>query len=74
MSNKEIKEFEKKLIYGLTLAEKRMLQEKALREEFVIMQSADGEIRRVPAKQVIAENVILNTQLLAQPWNYQSTA
>jgi hypothetical protein len=58
MSNKEIKEFEKKLIYGLTLAEKRMLQEKALREEFVIMQSADGEIRRVPAKQVIAENVI----------------
>ncbi|MBQ6157183.1 MAG: hypothetical protein IJK22_11355 [Bacteroidales bacterium] len=58
MSNKEIKEFEKKLIYGLTLAEKRMLQEKALREEFVIMQSSDGEIRRVPAKQVIAENVI----------------
>ena len=58
MSNKEIKEFEKKLIYGLTLAEKRMLQEKASREEFVIMQSADGDIRRVPAKQVIAENVI----------------
>ena len=58
MYNKEIKEFEKKLIFGLNLAEKRMLHEKALHEEFVIMQSADGEIRRVPAKQVIAENVI----------------
>ena len=58
MSNKELKEFERKLIYGLNLAEKRMLPEKALHEEDVIMQSADGVIRRVPAKQVIAENAI----------------
>jgi len=59
MSNKEIKEFEEKLIYGLNLAEKRMLQEKALHEDYVVMQSMNGKIRRVPAKQVIAENVIL---------------
>ena len=58
MSNKELKEFERKLIYGLNLAEKRMLHEKALHEAYVIMQSADGVIRRVPAKQVIAENAI----------------
>ena len=55
MSEQEIKEFEDKLIAGLQLAEKRMLQEKALHDECVIVQNSDGVIRHIPAKQVIAE-------------------
>ena len=55
MSEQEIKEFEDKIIVGLQLAEKRMLQEKALHDECVIVQNSDGVIRHIPAKQVIAE-------------------
>ena len=58
MSEIEIKEFEEKLLAGLQLAEKRMLQEKALHDECVIIQTSDGEIRHIPAKQVIAGNVM----------------
>lgn len=52
------KEFSEKLKYGLELAEKRMLQEKALRNEDVIVCGADNIIRRIPAKEVIANNPI----------------
>ena len=52
------KEFSEKLKYGLELAEKRMLQEKALRNEDVIVCDADNIIRRIPAKEVIANNPI----------------
>ena len=53
MSNEE---FSKKLKYGLELAEKRMLQEKALRGEDVIV-SRDGKtILRIPARQILKEN------------------
>ncbi|MCH5309028.1 MAG: hypothetical protein J1E58_04125 [Prevotella sp.] len=52
------KEFSEKLKYGLELAEKRMLQEKALRNEDVIVCGADTIIRRIPAKEVIANNPI----------------
>ena len=58
MSNKEIKEFSEKLKHGLTIAEKRMLQEKALHDESVVVCDKDGNIKRIPAKQVIAENPI----------------
>jgi hypothetical protein len=40
------------------LAEKRMLQEKALRGQDVVVCGADQIIRRIPAKQVIADNPI----------------
>ncbi len=53
MSEKEIKELEEKLTIGLQLAERRMLEEKALHDECVIVQSSDGVIRRIPAKQFI---------------------
>jgi hypothetical protein len=56
MSNKEVHELSEKLKYGLELAEKRMLQEKALRGESVVVCDKDNNIRRIPAKQVIAEN------------------
>ena len=58
MSEQEIKEFEDKLIAGLQLAEKRMLQEKALRDECIIVQNSDGVIQHIPAKQVIAEHAL----------------
>lgn len=58
MSEQEIKEFEDKLLIGLQLAEKRMLQEKALHDECVIVQNSDGVIQHIPAKQVIAEHAL----------------
>jgi hypothetical protein len=56
MSDKEYKDLSKKIDKGLELAEKRMLQEKALRGESVVVCDKDNNIRRIPAKQVIAEN------------------
>lgn len=58
MSDKEVKEFILKLDAGLKLAEKRMLQEKALRNETVVMYSEEKGIQHIPAKQIIAENVM----------------
>ena len=49
MSNKEHQEFIEKLRRGLDLAEKRMLQEKALRNQDVVVCGADQVIRRIPA-------------------------
>ena len=62
MSNKEIQEFNEKLRRGLEIAEKRMLQEKALRGKDVVVCGSDQIIRRIPAKQVIAENPIFQDQ------------
>ena len=58
MSDKEVREFMVKLDAGLKLAEKRMLQEKALRNETVVIYSEEKGIQHIPAKQIIAENVM----------------
>lgn len=58
MSNKEVHELSEKLKHGLELAEKRMLQEKALRGECVVVCDQDNNIQYIPAKQVIDENSI----------------
>ena len=58
MSNKEIQEFNEKLRRGLDIAEKRMLQEKALRGQDVVVCGSDQRLRRIPAKQVRAENPV----------------
>ena len=58
MSDKEVKEFMAKLDAGLKLAEKRMLQEKTLRNESVVVYSEEQGIQRIPAKQVISENAM----------------
>lgn len=58
MSNKEIREFSEKIRLGLQIAEKRMLHEKALHDETVVVCDRDNNIRYIPAKQVIAENVM----------------
>ena len=47
-----------KIDEGLLLAQKRMLREKALRDECVIVQNSDGIIQHIPAKQVIAEQAM----------------
>lgn len=53
MSNKEANEFVEKLNAGLELAEKRMLQEKSLRGECVVIYTEDKGIQHIPASQVI---------------------
>lgn len=58
MSNKEMRELSEKINRGLEIAEKRMLQEKALKGQDVIVCDAENNIRRIPAKRVIANNPI----------------
>ena len=58
MSNKEIMVFSAKLKQGLKLAELRMLQEKALHGEDLIVSSDGKNIRHISAKELIAEVAI----------------
>lgn len=58
MSDKEYKDLSRKIDEGLELAEKRMLHEKALRGESVVVCDKDNNIQRIPAQQVIAKNRI----------------
>ena len=52
MSNKE---FSEKLKAGIELAGKRMLEDKAHRGEDIIVSSDGKTIKRIPAKELIAE-------------------
>lgn len=45
-----------KLEQGIFLARKRMLHEKALRNQDVIIADSNGNILRVPAKEIIASH------------------
>ena len=53
MSNKEILDFHEKLKHGLEITEQRMLEEKALRNEDVIVSSDGKTIERIPARQLL---------------------
>ena len=55
MSNKEINDFHEVLKHGLEIAEKRMLEEKALRNEDIIVSSDGITIRHIPAKSLIED-------------------
>lgn len=55
MSNEERQELSRKLHYGLALAERRMLEEKALRNEEAIQGTPDGRIIRVPARKLLKD-------------------
>jgi hypothetical protein len=55
MSNKEVQELAEKLRDGLAVAEQRMLEEKALRNQDVIVCDDNDNIQRIPAKELIAE-------------------
>lgn len=58
MSDNEYLELSKKLDEGLLLAEKKMLEEKALRGQDVVVCDANNIIQRIPAEQIIAESSI----------------
>ena len=53
MSDKDIMEFSQKRQQGLNLAERRMLEEKALRGQDIIICNDEGIIQRIPAKKAI---------------------
>ena len=53
MSDKEILDFTERLQYGLELAELRMLKEKALRGQSIIICSENGEIKQISAKKAM---------------------
>ena len=50
MTEKEHNEMIDKIVYGLKIAEREMLEEKAKNNEDLIVCGSDGVIRRVPAK------------------------
>ena len=50
MTEAEHKKLLKKIIYGLQVAEREMLEKKAKNNEDLIVCGDDGVIRRVPAK------------------------
>ena len=54
MSDKEFQDLDRKLDAGLRLAHKRMLEEKALHDETVVVSNAEGQIEYIPAKEVLA--------------------
>lgn len=56
MSDDEIKAIVKQIDDGLKIAEKRMLEEKALRGECVIAFSEDKGIYNIPADKVITKD------------------
>lgn len=56
MSNKEVQDFSEKLRRGLLLAEKKMLQEKALHGESIVVCDNDNNIVRIPASEVIDQH------------------
>ncbi|MBR1463846.1 MAG: ribosome recycling factor [Prevotella sp.] len=56
MSNKEVQEFSAKLKKGLEIAEKKMLQEKALLGESIVVCDSNNNIMRIPASEVIAKH------------------
>lgn len=66
MSENERKELSEKLHFGLALAERRMLEEKALRNECIIQGLPNGEIKSVPAR-------IMLRRLYGEGVDYQST-
>ena len=54
MTDQEIQDLNNKLDIGLRLAERRMLEEKALHNETVVVSNAEGKIEYIPAKDVLA--------------------
>ena len=55
MSNKEVRDLAERLRDGLAIAEQKMLEEKALRNQDVIVCDDNDNIQRIPAKELIAE-------------------
>ncbi len=56
MSDKEVDKLIEQIDAGLKLAEKRMLEEKALHEENIVVYTKGNGIQYISAKQVLTEN------------------
>lgn len=56
MSDKEFQDLNQKLDRGLQLAHKRMLEEKALHNETVVVSDAEGKIKYISAKDILSTN------------------
>jgi hypothetical protein len=54
MSDKDAQLFTERLQYGLDLAERRMLEEKALRGQDIVVCADDNTIKRISAKEALA--------------------
>lgn len=55
MSDKEILDFTARLQYGLDVAERRMLEEKALHGQSIVVCTKDGVIMQIPAKKAMKQ-------------------
>ena len=53
MTDEEIKELSEKLQYGLRLAERRMLEEKALHGQDIVVCGDDNIIKRISAQEAL---------------------
>jgi len=53
MSDKEIIDFTERLQYGLDIAERRMLEEKALHGQDIVVCTNDDKIKHISAKKAI---------------------
>ena len=53
MSEKDEEQLTEKLLYGLKLSERRMLEEKALHGEDIVVSTDKGSIQRIPASEAI---------------------
>lgn len=54
MSEKDEKLITEKLLYGLKISERRMLEEKALHGQDIVVCDECGNIQRIPAKQALS--------------------
>ena len=57
MSNKEVQALAERIKEGLEIAEREMLEEKALRGQDVVVCDDNNNIQRIPASQVIANQL-----------------
>ena len=53
MSNKEVQALAEKIRVGLDIAEREMLEEKALRGQDIIVCDDNNNIQRIPASQLL---------------------
>lgn len=56
MLDNEWKELSSKLHYGLALAEQRMLEQKAERNEKIVLSTSDGKIKTVSARTLLRKS------------------
>ena len=59
MSNKEVQDLAERLRDGLAIAEQKMLEEKAVRGQDVIVCDDNDNIQRIPAKELLAETATI---------------